>query len=199
MPSGYAPDHVLVKLRAAAVISSKNLGQGVTGNAGLDQTLAQAGGQGLKPLVAASLHAKDPAGLGRIYRVDLRAGQNMADTLALLQADPDVEYAEPDYLAQKIAAPNDPHYAEQWGLAKIQAEGAWAQTSGSPSVIIAVVDSGIDLTHEDLVDNLWVNPGEIPGNGIDDDNNGLIDDVQGWNFFAGTQRPVWTKTATARW
>jgi subtilisin family serine protease len=185
--SNYAMDHVLVKLRAPTSVTPQSLEQGITGNSKLDLTLAQTGGHSLEPLFVASPSViKDRSGLGRIYRVDLDAGQNVQDTLALLQADPNVEYAEPDYIAHPVTAPNDPRYSEQWGLAKIQAEGAWDQTNGSPSVIIAVVDSGIDLTHEDLVDNLWVNPGEIPGNGIDDDNNGFVDDVQGWNFVAGS-------------
>ena len=62
---------------------------------------------------------------------------------------------------------------------------AWKTETGKPNVIVAVVDGGIDVKHEDLVDNLWVNPGEIPGNGIDDDGNGYIDDIYGWNFVSG--------------
>lgn len=124
--SGYAADHVLVKLHTVALATPQTLGRGITANAGLDQTLAQAGGRALKPLFAASQSAvKDRSGLGRIYRVDLSAGQSVEDTVTLLAADPNVEYAEPDYLAQKIAAPNDPHHSEQWGLAKIQVEGSW--------------------------------------------------------------------------
>jgi len=81
---------------------------------------------------------------------------------------------------------NDPRYAEQWGLSKIEIEGAWNQTYGSPSVVIAIIDSGIDLDHPDLIPNLWTNPGEIPSNGLDDDNNGYVDDIEGWNFVNGT-------------
>lgn len=62
---------------------------------------------------------------------------------------------------------------------------AWETETGKNNVIVAVVDGGIDVEHEDLVDNLWVNPGEIPGNGIDDDGNGYIDDIHGWNFVSG--------------
>ncbi len=81
---------------------------------------------------------------------------------------------------------NDPLYGNQWGLAKINIEGAWANTRGDPTIIIAVIDSGIDLTHPDLQNQLWTNPGEIADNGIDDDNNGLVDDVNGWNFVASS-------------
>ena len=74
---------------------------------------------------------------------------------------------------------------DQWGLFKVEAETGWAVQRGSPAVVIAILDSGIDLDHDDLVAKLWTNPGEIPGNGIDDDGNGLVDDVHGANF-AGT-------------
>ena len=77
-------------------------------------------------------------------------------------------------------------YAEvctnQWGLFTVGAATAWHETTGSPSVIIAVLDSGVDLDHDDLFGNLWVNPDEIAGNGVDDDQNGLVDDDRGADF-----------------
>lgn len=79
---------------------------------------------------------------------------------------------------------SDPLFGDQWGLQKIEIAPAWAQSHGSPNVIIAFIDSGVDLTHPDLSSQLWLNPGEIAANGIDDDNNGYIDDVRGWNFVA---------------
>lgn len=89
---------------------------------------------------------------------------------------------------------NDPKLSAQWHYANdgslngslagadINLFEAWKVTTGSPNVIVAVIDGGIDTSHEDLVDNLWVNTGEIPGNGIDDDRNGYVDDVNGYNF-----------------
>ena len=71
---------------------------------------------------------------------------------------------------------------DQWGLFQVEAEAGWAVTRGSQAVVIAILDSGIDLDHDDLGGKLWTNPGEIPGNGIDDDGNGLVDDVHGANF-----------------
>jgi len=79
-------------------------------------------------------------------------------------------------------APNDPNFFEQWYLQKIGAENAWDITTGSDSVVVAVFDSGIDIEHPDLKNNIWINSGEIPGNGLDDDKNGYIDDVNGWDF-----------------
>ena len=98
-----------------------------------------------------------------------------------------------------LATPNDPFYAEQWylfnGAGKnvdselaflnfdIAAPEAWTKHRGSRSTPIAVIDSGIDLEHPDLNDNIWVNKGEIPGNNLDDDSNGFVDDVHGWDFI----------------
>jgi serine protease len=71
---------------------------------------------------------------------------------------------------------------DQWGLFKVMAETAWASGTGSAEVIVAIVDSGVDNDHDDLWANIWTNPGEIDSNGIDDDGNGFIDDVHGWDY-----------------
>ena len=87
--------------------------------------------------------------------------------------------------------PNDPDYvAEQGDLDHIHAPDAWDVTVGSESVVIGVVDSGMQLDHADLAANLFVNPNETAGNQIDDDGNGLIDDVHGWDFYANDNDPV---------
>jgi hypothetical protein len=78
--------------------------------------------------------------------------------------------------------PNDTFYSRQWYLRQIQMEEAWDTSVGSSDVIVAVIDTGVDIYHEDLEENIWTNRGEIPGNKIDDDSNGFVDDVQGWNF-----------------
>ena len=77
--------------------------------------------------------------------------------------------------------PNDPN-AKQWAYEDIKAYEAWDYTTGSKEVIVAVIDNGFDTFHPDLVDNIWINKGEVRGNGIDDDMNGFIDDIWGWNF-----------------
>ncbi|GAX60406.1 serine protease, subtilase family [Candidatus Scalindua japonica] len=108
-----------------------------------------------------------------------------------------VEYAEPDYIVHADAIPNDPRFPDLWGLnnigqsggspnADIDAPEAWNSETGSNSVIVAVIDTGVDYNHEDLVGNMWINPGETPGNGIDDDGNGYIDDIHGINSILGT-------------
>ncbi len=130
----------------------------------------------------------------------LAPGLSVASALARLRGNPHVEYAEPNYLVQALLAPNDPRYPELYGLnntgqtggtpgADIDAERAWNVSTGSPSVLVAVIDTGIDYNHPDLAANIWTNPGEIPGNGIDDDGNGFIDDVHGWDFVNNDNDP----------
>jgi len=99
-----------------------------------------------------------------------------------LKRDPAVEYAEPNYLYQAFVVPNDPHYSAQWGFPSIGAPSAWDVTKGSSEVVIAIIDTGVDYNHRDLAPNIWHNAKEIAGNGIDDDGNGFIDDVIGWDF-----------------
>ncbi|MBA2378640.1 MAG: S8 family serine peptidase [Blastocatellia bacterium] len=95
-----------------------------------------------------------------------------------------IEAAQPNYYYQLLNTPNDPDFPlpGMYGLTKISAPAAWNLTTGSSDVVVAVIDSGIRLTHEDLAANIWTNPGEIPNNGIDDDGNGFIDDYNGWDF-----------------
>ena len=111
-------------------------------------------------------------------------GQECA-ALETLRRDPRVAFAELDYAvrAADVFTPNDPGWTNQWGPARIGAPTAWGVTTGTPEVIIAVLDSGTQLGHEDLAGNLWSNPGELPDNGIDDDDNGKVDDLWGWHFY----------------
>lgn len=119
---------------------------------------------------------------GRLYRMTVREGLSAAQAAERMSADPRVLYAEPDYIAEAALVPNDTHYASQWGLEKINAPAAWDSTTGSAEVIIAVIDSGIDPEHPDLAGKLWTNPGET-ANAIDDDSNGKLNDLHGWNFL----------------
>ncbi|MFH1504404.1 MAG: S8 family serine peptidase [Candidatus Omnitrophota bacterium] len=73
-------------------------------------------------------------------------------------------------------------YSDMWGLHRIKAEQAWPVEKGSDDIIVAVIDTGCDYNHKDLADNIWINFGEIPDNGIDDDENGFVDDIRGWDF-----------------
>ena len=140
----------------------------------------------------------------RVNRVKLFEGTDVNRALESLRKDPDVEHVEPNYQHQTCLLPNDAYFGELWGLhnlgqavygsagtqdADIDAPEAWDITSGATVVVVAVVDSGVFLTHPDLSRNLWSNPGEIPGNGIDDDGNGKVDDVTGWDFVQEDNDP----------
>lgn len=121
-----------------------------------------------------------------------------------LNVSPLVEYAEPNFLYQPHALPDDPHFSKLWHLqntgqtlngqsgipgADVNVVPAWDLQSGSAEVVIAVVDSGVAFDHPDLTDNAWVNQGEIPDNGLDDDGNGYIDDIHGWDFVNNDNNP----------
>lgn len=94
----------------------------------------------------------------------------------------EVEWAEPRILRSPDYVPSDTYLPQQYALEKIKAVEAWGISKGDPGVIIAIIDTGVNWEHPDLAANVWINTGEIPDNGIDDDNNGFIDDVRGWDF-----------------
>lgn len=100
-----------------------------------------------------------------------------------------VSRADFDRARQLAYVPNDPLWPSQWSLQHIHADTAWNTTRGSSSVRVAVIDTGIERTHPDLAASLWINPLEIAGNGIDDDLNGLVDDVSGWDFVHNDSDP----------
>lgn len=147
--------------------------------------------------------------------VVLKSSQKSTQGLMLeLRRQPEVVYAEPNFIYKAISTEaTDPLYERLWGLSNagnnepnrentgysgtvgvagsdINAQKAWGITRGNKKVVIAVIDTGIDYNHPDLKENMWVNTKEIPGNGIDDDNNGYIDDVYGWNAASDNGNPM---------
>lgn len=129
------------------------------------------------------------------------SGTSVYSVIETLKQQEIVEVAEPDGLSFASLIPDDPRFNELWGLhntgeaggtahVDIGAANAWDIEKGSRDVVVAVIDSGIDYNHEDLKDNMWQNPGEIPDNGVDDDNNGFIDDVYGWDFYNEDNDPM---------
>jgi subtilisin family serine protease/Ca2+-binding RTX toxin-like protein len=122
-------------------------------------------------------------------------------TLATYRNSSLFKYIEPDYIVTTAATPNDPGFPQLWGLnntgqnggtpdADIDAPEAWDIETGNPNLVIGVIDTGVDYNHPDLVGNIWTNPGEIAGDGIDNDNNGYIDDIRGWDFAYNDNNPM---------
>ena len=110
-----------------------------------------------------------------------RSTQQLLDDMRVR---PEVEAVSPNYRRRLQRLPNDPKLDQLWGMNTIAAADAWEKNIGSPGVVLAVLDTGVDYRHEDLAANMWRNPGEIAGNGIDDDGNGFVDDVYGYDFAA---------------
>jgi subtilisin family serine protease len=131
-------------------------------------------------------------------------GGDVESAISALEQRSDVLYAEPNYIYEMSAPPNEADFDELWGMnntgqtvnglagtadADIDAPEAWDTETGSSNVVVAVVDSGIAHDHPDLAPNMWANPGETPGNAIDDDGNGRVDDIRGWDFVANDNDP----------
>ncbi len=127
------------------------------------------------------------------------------ELVEMLKKDPNVEYVEPNYIHYPNKVPNDPKFGKLWGQqntaqdvigtvgtvdADIDAPETWDISTGTDDTVIAVIDTGVDYLHEDLKANMWVNKHEIAGNGIDDDNNGYIDDIYGINSIDGSGNPM---------
>lgn len=142
---------------------------------------------------------------GRLEHVRLAAGMDVEGMRRWYALQPNVEYAEPNYIVRKTAVPNDSFFDDQWALrnigqsvsgtrgsigADIGATVAWNRHTGNGSVTVAVLDTGIDYLHPDLAANIWHNPGEIAGDHIDNDGNGKIDDTRGWNFVQDNADPM---------
>lgn len=154
-----------------------------------------------------SLHALTESvqaqeGYGGLELLKLGEGMGVEQAMRALAKNPWVTFVEPNYIYRKTAVSNDPYYAQGnlWGMYGddlpsavgpngttnqfgIGAEKLWNDNlTGSSSVVVGILDEGVQVTHPDLVNNMWVNPYEVPDDGIDNDGNGYIDDVHGWDF-----------------
>jgi hypothetical protein len=132
-------------------------------------------------------------GFERIYRIKLDPDADVSpeEILAAWRGRADVEYAEFNPIVSICATPDDPSYSRQWSLATVHAPEAWDVCQGANEVVVAIIDTGVDYNHRDLQGNLWVNEAELKGiPGVDDDNNGYVDDVHGYNFAYNNSDPM---------
>lgn len=175
-------------------------------NANIESSLESVHSKFLKRSKRFSRTNDENKNLGHIYMVELKDNVDVNKMCAELAKDPHVEYCQPDYLfkTQSIYNPNDPYlYSygswhqsdyDLWNLRHINLlsdahqEMAWDISRGD-NVVVAVVDTGLDYNHAEMLNNVWKNPSEIPGNNLDDDNNGYVDDVSGWNYDASNNNP----------
>ncbi len=122
-------------------------------------------------------------------RIKLPENLSIEEALEIYRNSEQVEAVQPNYYYRLLAAPNDPQFSSMYGLQKISAPAAWDLATGSTNTVVAVIDTGAKLDHEDLAANLWTNSGEINNNGVDDDGNGFIDDYYGYDFFYNDADP----------
>ncbi len=180
-PSGdqpYAPGEVIVRFDPLISAASVRAAHAITGATG----------------------ARAFGSVRGLELVRLKRGMSVMKAVTLYSAMAGVRYAQPNYIKRAAGMPDDPRFGEQWALdntgqtggaagADIDALRAWGVPRGDERVVVAVIDSGIDRTHPDLAPNLWVNGRETPGNGVDDDRNGYVDDVHGWDAVNGDGDP----------
>ena len=120
---------------------------------------------------------------------DLPAPVTLSEARGLLADEPAADAVTLDQRMTAFEVPDDPLYSGyQWALPTISAPAGWDASAGAAPVTVAVIDTGVDISHPDLANRLWRNAGEIAGNGIDDDHDGYIDDVNGWNFASNTNQ-----------
>lgn len=209
----YAPGELIVKFKVEIKMSISN-GVITTSLESIDLLNTNFG-----VISAEKLFGNNPpSSLSNVYKFIFSSDADILLIMKQYASDPNVEYAELNYVYQAFAnqdlikfvlkdlkfvrqpsnpvlIPNDPLFNQQWALNQsndcdIDAPEAWDIETGSSDVVIAVIDSGVDYNHPDLAANIWNNTDEIPNNGIDDDHNGFVDDVLGWDFVNNDNNPM---------
>lgn len=187
--SGMVPGIVVVKF-------SEAIGDQKAATPFVEKMMARHGGVELDPVLPAEVlfASKRAVALSRVFYFRYRDGAAPRTVAAEWQRNEGVDYAEPLFIhrfADAAADPDDPLFADMTHLQQVQAPAAWDVVKGDEGdVLVAIVDGGTDWRHVDLIDNVWTNPNEIDGNGLDDDSNGFVDDIHGWNFLTGQGDPT---------
>lgn len=216
--SSYVPGQLLLKMKPRVSllgIQSRSADTLKTGDADMQKLhrrfgvkemkllfqSAKAVRNGISPLGRAQSKAAAPAAsnMGSVYMLKLSESADAVAAAKAFSKHPEVEYAQPNFKIQSHFIPNDTYYQstgswgqpedDLWGLKIMQMEAAWDISQGK-GAIVAIVDTGVDYTHPEIVANIWRNPGEIADNGIDDDGNGYVDDTRGWDFGNDDNDPM---------
>ncbi|WP_299804529.1 S8 family serine peptidase [uncultured Shewanella sp.] len=138
---------------------------------------------------------------GRLTELSLHPSLDVEQAIEIIRRHPAVKYAEPNYVVKVIGTPDEPSFESLWAMnntgqvggsagADIDAVEAWDVTTGDSDVVVGVIDSGVDYNHPDLAANMWTNPNEIPGNSVDDDGNGVVDDIHGFSAINNSGDPM---------
>jgi len=177
----YFSNKLKIKLTEAPLSSDKGA---VALPAGISNVLKNAGVNSVeKTFFTSEKASKSAVELSKVVTVTFSAPYNVKMLAHKLQQLPGIEIAEPYYLDETTYDPNDPNISAQYHIAKIIAKEAWDVTKGSPDVVIAIDDTGVDWNHPDLAANIHTNSAELNGlPAVDDDANGYIDDIRGWDF-----------------
>ena len=196
------PESPVQQIAEPEVVPNELLIQFRAGSTGAAMAAAHAG---VNLRVEETIHTSvmQASGLGPMQRVTLGNGVAMKQAIDALSRNPLVSYVEPNYVYRPAVTPNDTYYTNGglWGMYGSDspvasgpagttnawgsnAEQAWNNNiTGSRSIVVGIIDEGVQTTHPDLNDNIWVNPYEVAGDGIDNDGNGYVDDIHGWDFF----------------
>ncbi len=181
-PPEITPGELLIRLTPEALAELQRL----QAKSPIAALYAKHGVESLKSIFpSVTRFSKHNAKLKRTYLLRFSSTADISALKAAFEESNLIEAVAYNYLRPTLAdeiVTNDPKYSEQWSLPLINLPQAWAIEKGNRDVVIAIIDSGIDYRHDDLTSKIWVNPGEIPDNGLDDDGNGYIDDMHGWDF-----------------
>jgi subtilisin family serine protease len=184
----YVPNQVLIKLRDGVSTEAANQLRSEVGATTIDS---------FEPLGIQVWELPMP--VGPLTEIDSQA--IVPNAIDRFWNDERIKYIEPNYIVQTLRSPDDTRYSEMWGLhnigqsggttdADIDAPEAWDIATGTTDIIIGVIDTGVDYNHPDLRNNMWKNAGEVPGDGEDNDGNGFVDDVNGWDFANSDNDPM---------
>ncbi len=204
----HEPNTLLVSFKQASdAVVPERAGQRGRG-AGSKRTSTASAATTLAETVRAGIHATCGTTKVRSCQtipvdvVEVPAGRDLQAVAALYAARPEVDFVEPNYIHHANALPNDPSLGSLWGMhntgqtggtidADIDAVEAWNIATGSPDIIVGVIDTGVDYNHPELAGNMWTNPAELNGTaGVDDDANGIVDDIYGARWVSGNGLPT---------